>query len=126
MMMSFACGPLTSQQGNDLAGARYLPELDQQYAEVTDLDDSFDPFGLSLTLGRAADLKARPNWEVNFDFPRQRFVMKAKPHAIQTAQEQVERLFPDLDFAEDGREVIDDRVEMIGAVRQRPRGDDRS
>ncbi|MEA2359864.1 MAG: hypothetical protein QOI62_3124 [Solirubrobacteraceae bacterium] len=43
------------------------PDLEQRYAEVPDLDDSFDPFGLSLTLGLAADLEASPDWAVDFD-----------------------------------------------------------
>jgi hypothetical protein len=43
-------------------------DLDERYARIPDLDDSFDPFGLSLTLGPAADLDADPDWEVDFDF----------------------------------------------------------
>jgi hypothetical protein len=79
------------------------PDLEQRYAEVRDLDDSFDPFGLSLTLGLAADLEASPDWEVDFDFEERRFAVTAKPHAVDSAQQQVRRLFPDVDFAEEER-----------------------
>jgi hypothetical protein len=95
-------------------------DLEERYAEIPDLDDSFDPFGLSLTLGPAADLEERPDWEVDFDFEQRRFVVIAKPHAIESVQQQVGRLFPDLDFAEEDRGVAGDRVRIVGSVIERP------
>jgi len=96
------------------------PDLEERYAEIPDLDDSFDPFGLSLTLGRAADLDASPDWEVDFDFEERRSVVTAKPHALESAQQQLRRLFPDLDFAEKDRGVAEDRVRITGSVTERP------
>lgn len=98
------------------------PALAERYAEIPDLDDSFDPFGLSLTLGPAADLEASPDWEVDFDFQQRRFVVTAKPHAIDGAQQQVRRLFPDIDFAEEDRRHVGDRVHSTGSVTERPTG----
>ena len=101
-------------------------DLEQRYAEITDLDDGFDPFGLSLTLGPAADLEASPDWEVDFDFKEYRFAVTAKPHAVDSAQQQVRRLFPDLDFAEEDREVAGDRVRVTGSMMERPTSTDSS
>jgi hypothetical protein len=95
-------------------------DLEERYAEIADLDDSFDPLGLSLTLGPAADLEASPDWEVDFDFEKRRFVVTAKPHAVESAQQQARRLFPDLDFADQDREVAGDRVRITGSVTERP------
>lgn len=95
------------------------PDLEKRYAEIPDLDDSFDPFGLSLTLGPAADLDASPDWEVNFDFEERRFAVTAKPDAVESAQQQVKRFFPDLDFAEEDREVASDRIRITGSVTER-------
>jgi hypothetical protein len=44
----------------------------------------------------------------------------AKPHAVDSAQQQVRRLFPDLDFAEEERGVAGDRVLITGSVTERP------
>src|SRR4051812_41756790 len=41
--------------------------LDQKYAELADLDRSFDPFGLSLTLGPHADVDREPDWRIDLD-----------------------------------------------------------
>ncbi|MDP9022494.1 MAG: hypothetical protein M3N57_07330 [Actinomycetota bacterium] len=55
-----------------------VPEgLQESYRTAAGLDDSFDPFGLSLTLGAAADVEAEPSWEVDFDFERGRFELLA-------------------------------------------------
>jgi hypothetical protein len=44
----------------------------------------------------------------------------AKPHAVDSAQQQVRRLFPDLDFAEEERGGAGDRVLITGSVTERP------
>jgi hypothetical protein len=105
---------------------RELPSaLAQRYAQVPDLDDSFDPFGLSLTLGPAADLDASPDWEAVFDFDERRFRVTAKPGAIAGALAQIERLFPDLEFVEDDTGPGGDRVLVVGSVRERGEAGDR-
>jgi hypothetical protein len=95
--------------------------LEERYAEIPDLDDSFDPFGLSLTLGPAADLEVSPDWEADFDFDERRFAVTAKPHAVDSAQQQVRRLFPDLDFAEEERGPAGDHIRITGSMTERPR-----
>ncbi|MDX6649958.1 MAG: hypothetical protein QOJ97_1909 [Solirubrobacteraceae bacterium] len=94
-------------------------DLDQRYARVPDLDDSFDPFGLSLTLGPAADLDASPDWEVDIDFNDRRFQVTAKPGAIEGARQQIRRLFPDLEFVEADTSLGGDRVVIAGSVHER-------
>lgn len=44
------------------------PELASRYEGETTLDESYDPFALSLTLGVAADVDRKPRWEVSLDF----------------------------------------------------------
>ena len=65
-MTSSAFGPLASRHRN--GWSEIPPDLEERYAAIRDLDDSFDPLGLSFTLGPAADLEARPDWGVGLDF----------------------------------------------------------
>ena len=94
-------------------------DLDEKYAEISELDDSFDPFGLSLTLGPAADLDASADWEVDFDLSERRFLVTAEPHVVEDAQRTIRRLFPDLEFSENHRSVGADRVRIAGSVTER-------
>ncbi|MET0600772.1 MAG: hypothetical protein ABW167_02175 [Baekduia sp.] len=95
-------------------------DLDERYAELTDLDDSFDPFGLSLTLGPSADLESSPDWEVDFDFEERHFAVTAQARSTEGALQQVRRLFPDLDFVEENRGVAGDRIRITGSITERP------
>jgi hypothetical protein len=95
-------------------------DLGEQYADLADLDDSFDPFGLSLTLGPDADLESSPDWEVDFDFEERHFAVTAKPPAMEGALQRIRRLFPDLDFVEADRGVAGDRIRITGSMTERP------
>jgi hypothetical protein len=95
-----------------------VPEgLEQRYVRVDDLDESFDPFALSLTLGPEADLEAEPDWEVDFDFDRETFRVKARPGAEEVAVHKLARLFPDVELVEEQRGSRADRVEISGSLR---------
>lgn len=95
-------------------------DLEERYAQIGELDDGFDPFGLSLTLGPAADLEVSPDWEVDFDFDGRRFVVLANPHAVASARQQIRRMFPEFDFVEDSPKVGADRVRITGSVTEQP------
>jgi hypothetical protein len=99
---------------------REIPsDLGEQYADLADLDDSFDPFGLSLTLGPAADLDSSPDWEVDFDFAEQHFAVSAGPPSMEGALQRIRGLFPDIDFVEENRGVAGDRIRITGSMTER-------
>lgn len=94
-------------------------DLERRFADTPDLDESFDPFGLSLTLGPAADVDATPQWEIDFDLEKRRFVVAAQSDAVDSAQGHLRRLFPDLVFVADSRDAFGDRVRVTGSVAER-------
>lgn len=105
----------TSQERSRLSE---VPEgLEQRYLRVDGLDDSFDPFALSLTMGPAADPEAEPDWEVDFDFDRETFRLRAKPGAEEVAIRKLAGLFPDVELVEGRRRSRADRVEVSGSLK---------
>jgi hypothetical protein len=105
----------TSQKRSRLSE---VPEgLEQRYVAVDGLDDSFDPFALSLTIGPAADLEAEPDWEVDFDFDGETFRVKAKPGAEEFAISKLAGLFPDVELVEERRGSRANRVEISGSLK---------
>lgn len=94
-----------------------VPEsLEDRYRDAELLDDSFDPFGLSLTYGAAADIEVIPQWEVDFDFERGRFELLAEPGTDDVAMKQAVRCFPDLALVPEERERVGDRVRLVGRI----------
>ena len=96
------------------------PDLEQRYAAIEDLDGSFDPFGLSLTIGSAADLGTHPEWEVDLDFDEQRFTLRARSTVVDVAWQQIRQLFPGISFRELDRRADSDRVRIIGSMAELP------
>lgn len=98
--------------------SRVVPEeLEQRYLRLDDLDKSFDPFALSLTLGPAADVDADPEWEVDFDFEQETFRVKAKRGAESVAMRKLAELFPDVELVEERRTAdVTDRIELSGSL----------
>ncbi len=92
--------------------------LERQYLEVDGLDATFDAFALSLTLGPAADVGARPEWEVDFDFDRETFRVQAKPGTEGLALRTLADLFPDVELVEERRQSLaTDRLEVSGSLK---------
>jgi hypothetical protein len=79
-------------------------ELEQSYGRVADLDRSYDPFRLTLTLGPAAPDTSEPNWEVDTDFERKRFVMLVRRGPVVEAFDDTERVLPAFKLVERSRE----------------------
>jgi hypothetical protein len=91
--------------------------LAQRYGALSDLDDSFDPFALSLTLGPGADVAAEPEWEVDFDFDRKTFRVNASPGAEEVALQKLGELFPDVELVEERRRSdSSDCIELSGSL----------
>jgi hypothetical protein len=94
-----------------------VPEgLEERYRTAEGLDESFDPFGLSLTLGTAADVEAEPSWEVDFDFERGRFELLAEAGIDDDAVKQASRYFPDVALVAEQREPAGGRVRIVGRI----------
>jgi hypothetical protein len=74
--------------------------LTERYAEVDDLDESYDPFGLSLTLGTAAPDKManEPDWSLELDARGERFELHASEDVAETVLHDVARVLPDICF----------------------------
>lgn len=92
---------------------RVPSDLGQQYAGLAEPDESFDPFGLSLTLGPAAEPDRDPDWRI--DLNEQTFTMHAKPGCVDIAREQMVKLFPDLEFCEGATSAAKNEVTFAGS-----------
>lgn len=94
-----------------------VPEsLEERYRAAEGLDDRFDPFGLSLTLGAAADREAVPEWEIDFDFNEGRFDLMASAGADNEALKEAARYLPDVQLVPTEREPLDGRVHVVGRI----------
>lgn len=92
--------------------------LANDYASLGHTDDSFDPFGLSLTLGPAAEPDADPDWEVDLDFESGKFQLDVRAGRGDDALAQVRRLFPDVELLETDHSGTDDHVRISGSVQE--------
>lgn len=72
------------------------PDLQTRYESEPGLDDRYDPFGLSLTLGASADVDAEPEWKFRLDFDDQVFEITAQVGHEAEALEQLTRCYPEL------------------------------
>jgi hypothetical protein len=98
---------------------RVPPELERRYAAEADLDPAFDPFGLSLTVGPTANVDEEPEWEADFDFGDGRFRLLASDRREAESIEQLEVLFPDLEFLEEERTNVGGRAQIVGAITEK-------
>lgn len=74
-----------------------VPEdLERRYAAEPALDSRYDPFGISLTLGAAADVDAEPEWEFTVNFDDRVFEITAVPGREAEALSELSRCYPDL------------------------------
>ncbi len=71
-------------------------DLEGQYATEASLDSRYDPFGISLTLGAAADVDADPDWEFTINFDDRVFEITATPGMEREALDHLSRCYPDL------------------------------
>lgn len=90
--------------------------LERRYETSRHTDGSFDPFGLSLTVGPEAELEAAPDWQVDFDFDSGRFQLEAKPGLDDEALRELRRLFPDVELVEATRDSTNDHTRVSGSL----------
>lgn len=94
--------------------------LEALYASSSDLDDAFDPFGLSLTVGGAVDRNLTTSWTIDFDEATSRFYFRAPVTQERDTFSEAQELFPDLSFVVKERVTCDDHVEITGSVERKP------
>ncbi len=102
---------------------RIPDDLERRYEQLGDaLDASFDPFGLSLTLGPRADVDAEPDWSVDLDLDSSRFQVDARPGQDEEALGQLGLLLPDVALVEEERVFVNDRIRISGSATVAPGG----
>lgn len=99
-----------------------IPEsLLGRYSDAAGLDETFDPFGLSLTLGAAApdDLGAEPEWSFDLDAPGG-FELRAPEGIADAVLRDVEAVLSDLILRRsDVRHISGGQLVIRGTVEQR-------
>ncbi len=106
------------QTSHDRTELSQVPEqLEFRYRELGHLEDSFDPFGFSITLGGKALVESKADWEIDLDLNQGRFTLKAKPGADPKAWAEISRYFPDLQFEPQQTHGNRSEVEISGTVR---------
>jgi len=95
--------------------------LAHDYLAAQALDDRFDPFGLSFTVGPAAPAHARdePEWTFELNAADETFILRARPEMRGEACATVARLLPDLVL--DPTDEMEDAVAGIVRYRRSPR-----
>jgi hypothetical protein len=91
--------------------------LEIRYRTYPNLDPSFDPFSLSLTPGLKAPKRPRPEWEVDLDFEKRVFRVRARAGMDASALRELSALFPGTEFYEERRRVLSDGcVQLTGSL----------
>ena len=96
------------------------PDLESRYESEAGLDDRYDPFGLSLTLGASANVDAEPEWEFRIDFDDQVFEITAQAGHEAEALEELTRCYPDLHPSVTAREQHGQLRRLVGILRMAP------
>lgn len=91
-------------------------DLEQRYVAEPSLDSCYDPFGMSLTLGAAADVDAEPEWEFTVDFDHRLFEITAMVGREEEALHQLSRCYPDLRPAVTAREDRGGLRRVVGTL----------
>jgi hypothetical protein len=92
------------------------PDLERRYAAEPKLDSRYDPFGISLTLGSAAEVEAEPAWEFTVNFDDHIFEIKAEVGREDEALAQLSRCYPDLRPAVTVREDQGEVRRLVGTL----------
>lgn len=96
-----------------------VPEhLIDDYIAVQHEDASYDPFGLSLTLGPGAEASADPEWTLDLQCANQTFKVRARSGSETAVLEEVARYFPALRFVPSMRHAEAGYVVIEGHLTQ--------
>ena len=92
------------------------PGLEYRYFDEPALDDRYDPFGLSLTLGTATDVDAQPEWEFTLNFDDLVFEIVAVAGHEAEALDELRRCYPNLRAAVNARENRGALRRLVGTL----------
>jgi hypothetical protein len=92
-------------------------DLEHRYMAEPALDSRYDPFGMSLTLGAAADVDAEPEWEFTVNFDDQVFEITAMAGREEEALDELSRCYPDLHPTVTARGERGERRHLAGSLR---------
>lgn len=93
-----------------------------KYSEITDADETFDPFGFSLTVGAIAcdDIEAVPDWSFDVDAKARVFELRAPGHAADAVLHDLGKILSDLVLRRSAvRRLEDGKIAINGSVEQR-------
>ncbi|MCL4293787.1 MAG: hypothetical protein KJ056_12290 [Acidimicrobiia bacterium] len=96
-------------------------DLERRYVAEPLLDARYDPFGISLTLGGAAEAEAEPAWEFMVDFDNRMFEIKAVAGREDEALDQLSRCYPDLHPVVTARGDHGEVRRLVGTLRHESR-----
>lgn len=91
-------------------------DLWRRYVNEPFLDERYDPFGVSLTLGGAAEVAAEPEWEFTLNFDDLIFEIAAVPGEEEKALDQLARCYPDVRAAVTAREDRGSLRRLVGTL----------
>lgn len=92
-------------------------DLERRYRAEPSLDARYDPFGMSLTLGAAANVDAEPEWEFTVNFDDRIFEIRAIPGREEDALKQLSRCYPELRPAVTALEDRGELRRLVGTLR---------
>ena len=107
--------PVTGERSRLQSVPANLPEL---YTASPDLDDAFDAFGYSLTVGERIDRELPASWTIDFHEATASFFCRARLEREHEAMSEIRELFPDVVFTVHERIARDQHVELVGSVAQ--------
>jgi hypothetical protein len=90
--------------------------LEIRYLATEDLHESFDPFGLTLTLGPGGNTESEPAWTVDYDFSRGHFELVAEPAALERAIRDAARYVSGVTLVPDRQEMEGSRIRVWGHI----------
>jgi hypothetical protein len=91
-------------------------DLVSRYESSSDLDDSYDPFGFTLTLGDSAPAFGTSPWTLDVDFSAHNFLWEGEADAFDDAWTKIHLTHPAYEFRVLNRERVGNRLTIRGRV----------
>lgn len=95
---------ITDPRGSRIELTGVPSGLEMRYRDERALDETFDPFGFSLTLGPNADTTRDTEWSWDVDLRGGTFVIRLRPGDEQAVLERLRGLYPSLRLTITSRE----------------------
>jgi len=96
--------------------SRVPANLVSRYESLEDLDDSYDPFNFTLTLGDNAPKFGPSPWTLDVDFGAHTFLWEGETEAFEDALAKIRLVHPTYEFEVLNREPAGNRLRIRGRV----------